>query len=387
MPTPLTRGRSCIAKSCKKSAREADRENWSNSIPMAASAIFIFGYMHCGTTLLQQILSKHPSIYCERKELKFIQLLARIRQLYPDLTTPSKRLDYVAFCIFAIKNALKASSDLKGARIDIYRKEARAISISSLDHLEIFFDVHKHLADTHHYWMDGSPNNAFYHREIRRLLPDAKFIIIVRDVRDVLASKKRRRDTTTPERYRHEKILEQKKLEKNYSCLTDSFSWKSTYALCNFLSKNDSNTLLIRYEDLTREPVTTVRNLCEYLQIEYSDELIDVRFSNSADTSKRSPGIFVNSGQYRSYLSEAEIHVAQSITKNLLISFEYPIETISTVARFNSIFPWLEFFPHLIQRTWNRYKLLGFWNFISFMKFNTKKLFGGLLGRTEIGKN
>lgn len=341
--------------------------------------------MHCGTTLLQQILSRHPSIYCERKELKFLQSLSRIRQLYPDLRTPSKRREYIAFCIFAIKNALKASSDFKSARIETsHREQAKDIRSDSTHHLGIYFDVYKHLAGDHQYWMDGSPNNAFYHREIRRLLPDAKFIVIVRDVRDVLASKKKRRDTTTSERYRHEQLLEQKKLEKNYSCVTDSLSWKSTYSVCHLLVLSDPNTLLIRYEDLTREPLPTVRKLCEYLNIEYSDRLVDVRFSNSADIGKRSPGIFANSGMYRSSLNETEIHVAQSITKNLLTSFEYIIEPTSPIVRLRSVVPWLEFIPHLIHRSWNRYKLLGFWNFVSFMKFNTRKLFRGIIGRAEI---
>src|SRR5690606_37877019 len=144
--------------------------------------------------------------------------------------------------IFAIKNALKASSDFNSARIEAsYRERARDIRSDSMDHLGVYFDVYTYLAGDHQYWMDGSPNNAFYHKEIRRILPDAKFIVIVRDVRDVIVSKKKRRDTTTSERYRHDQLLEQKKLEKNYSCVTDSLSWRSTYTLCHLLVLNDPN--------------------------------------------------------------------------------------------------------------------------------------------------
>lgn len=352
---------------------------------MTPSGIFIFGYMHCGTTLLQQILSKHPSIYCERKELKFIQSLARIKQLYPDLNVPSKRQEYIAFCVFAIKNALKASSDFKTLPINSYREEGTDIQSPSSSHLGIYFDVYEHLAGDHRYWMDGSPNNVFYHKEIRQLLPDARFIAIVRDVRDVLASKKRRRDTTTAQRYRQEQILEQKKLEKNYSCVTDSLSWKSTYSLCHNLTLKDPNTMLIRYEDLTRDPESVVRRLCEFLNVEYADSLVDIRFSNSEDISKRSKGIFANSGNYSRHLTESEIHVAQSVTRKLLYAFDYALEPVSMLGRLKSIVAWLEFLPHLLRRIWNRYRLLGFWNFVAFMKLSSRKFFRGILGRAEVG--
>lgn len=345
---------------------------------MASKGLFIFGYMYCGTSLLQRILARHPSIYAERKELKFLQSIARIKQVYPDISTPSKKREYIAFCTFAIKNALKVSSDLSKIPLEAYIEQSRHIQSDSNDHFGIYFDTYEQLAGNHQYWLDGSPNNVFYHAEIRRLRPEAKFIIIVRDVRDVLASKKKRRDTTTLERY-DEQVLTLKKLEKGYSCVADSLSWKSTYALCNTVSSNDSNTLLIRYEDLTQEPERTVKKLCEFLEIEYMSHLLNTRFSNSADPSRRSSGIFANSGNYRRHLKSGEVYVAQSITKKLLTTFEYPLERVSFFSRIQSIIPWLKFFPQLIGRLWNRYKLLGFWNFISFMKLNTRKLTRGII--------
>lgn len=343
---------------------------------MTSKGLFIFGYMYSGTSLLQRILSRHPSIYAEQKELKFLQSITRIKQLYPDLTTPSKKREYIAFCTFAIKNALKVSSDLSKVPLQAYIEKSQHIRSDSLDHFGIYFDTYEQLAGDSRYWLDGSPNNVFYHAEIRRLRPEAKFIAIVRDVRDVLASKKKRRDTATLERY-DEQILTSKKLEKGYSCIADSLSWKSTYALCNMVASRDSDTLLIRYEDLTQKPECAVKQLCEFLEIEYLDHLLNIRFSNSADPSRRSSGIFTNSGNYRFYLKSSEICAAQSITKKLLKVFEYQLEPVSFSSKIQSSIPWLKFLPQMISRIWNRYRLLGLWNFIAFMKLNVRKLTGG----------
>ncbi|MBZ0192650.1 MAG: sulfotransferase [Candidatus Kuenenia stuttgartiensis] len=61
-------------------------------------------------------------------------------------------------------------------------------------------------------------------------------------------------------------------------------SWKRTVA--NYLlNKCNSNYLMIRYEDLVRKPETTMKKVCELLEVQYSNDLLNL--SNFKDNKGR----------------------------------------------------------------------------------------------------
>lgn len=334
--------------------------------------------MHCGTSLLHQIISRHDSIYCERKELKFLDYLAPIKQRFPDLNDPTEKRRYMSFCAGVIKNSVSVSKSLD--EIPCNPSDIEGFTITGAhDHLSIFFDVFSQLASSHSYWLEGTPNSVFYHREIRERLPDAKFIIIVRDIRDVLASKKKRHATTNSRRYGNPDVLKRKKLEKDYSCVLDALSWRSTYATCKSVQTLDRNTFVLRYEDLTAKPQSTVEELCRFLNISYDDELLSIAFSNSADTEKIKSGIYQNSGMYRKQLKGRELAVAQSINKDLMKWYQYKIEPASFIHTIGSVREWSTFGVQLLKRLWNRYRLMKKDNFRAFLQFNLIKLKRGIL--------
>src|SRR5690606_25266583 len=113
-----------------------------------------------------------------------------------------------------------------------------------------------------------TPNHIHYLDAILRTCPSAKIMEIVRDPRDVLASKKTRRETVwTTDRYRPEE-RERKHLEKAYDPLWDAISWRSAIQAGNRTYRTHPEQIQrIRYEDLVAQPKQVVRQICEFLEI------------------------------------------------------------------------------------------------------------------------
>lgn len=97
----------------------------------------------------------------------------------------------------------------------------------------------------------------FYLPLLTEIFPDAKYIILVRDVRDNIISKSNR------------------KLNNSTNALYLASLWKNTYSQLNYLKNKNKSLLIIKYEDLVHETEQTLKTLCEFVQIPYSHEMIE----------------------------------------------------------------------------------------------------------------
>lgn len=341
--------------------------------------VFVFGYMHCGTSLLQHILAQSTHIYCETKEIKFIEYISRVKELFGDLTIQEEKIKYIAFCIYAIKNGIHVTDNLAKLSISKYSNIAKDIHVNGIDHLTVFFEVYDNLCDKDgkNIWMEGSPNNVFYYDQINEVLPLSKYIVIVRDVRDVLASKKKRKATTNLARYKDLELLRLKKQEKKYSPLIDAYSWRNTYSLAMNIAKKNEDLLIVRYEDLTQSPKKEIERICSFIGIEVTESMFEITFNNAADIKTNTQGIFSNSGQYESVLTKKEISVSQSICKKIMKFYKYDFDNISFKHRVGSVWIYFQTAPNFINRLWNRFRMLGFSNFKAYVKFNIIKVLKG----------
>lgn len=80
------------------------------------SPIFIVGYGHSGTTLLQNIIAKHPSIMSFNAESKNFEFLPTIKTQFLNLDNPIELHNAVVFAVnsiyYSVYNALKAGNIL-----------------------------------------------------------------------------------------------------------------------------------------------------------------------------------------------------------------------------------------------------------------------------------
>ncbi|BDQ34720.1 sulfotransferase family protein [Pseudodesulfovibrio portus] len=93
--------------------------------------------------------------------------------------------------------------------------------------------------------------NAAHAAYLHSLYPEAKFVHIIRDPRDTLISTLRTGIFSSP------------------------MAFRTAYAaLTRFYEDSNAPHHILRYEDLTTRPVETLQSLCEFLDVDYTDDML-----------------------------------------------------------------------------------------------------------------
>jgi len=141
----------------------------------------------------------------------------------------------------------------KRARIEVDKE-----IIYSLDSKKEIFEYiigtfNKDEVDT---FLEKTPRHVFFYAEIMKYYPDAKFICMIREPKNVISSML----TITS--------------KKNKSVIRLSLLYnKITRAILEI--QNHHNVLALKYEDLTDETESVLKTVCEFLNMPYDSRLID----------------------------------------------------------------------------------------------------------------
>lgn len=290
---------------------------------IATQPVFVVGYMHSGTTLLFNILARHSSMYASGGETKFFERQLMIRRAYPDLRNDLTLRRFVCFVIGDITHRfdLDPPRALKAFGVSAECFEAMwAEAKQERDCGAVFRIVFDRLArqqgKTH--WLEKTPTHVFHIDEIIRSIPDARFIEIVRDPRDVLASKKTRRATVwTTDRYTPEQRLN-KHLEKAYDPIWDTLSWKSAIRAGLAARRTNAEQIFtIRYEDLVTDPERRIREMGDFLAVPCEPDMLDISYRNAAEEiTSKGAGIKADSVRWwRRVLTPGEVATCQWVAK------------------------------------------------------------------------
>jgi hypothetical protein len=105
--------------------------------------------------------------------------------------------------------------------------------------------------------VDKNPVYSMSCKELKELFPKCKFIIITRDYRDNIVSRKKYAD-------------------KGSTLYSLAASWNYFYAAIELSKlKNKADFLHIRYEDLVENPHYELNQLCEFLSLVYEDSMLN----------------------------------------------------------------------------------------------------------------
>ncbi|MCZ7545720.1 MAG: sulfotransferase [Anaerolineae bacterium] len=171
---------------------------------MCSNPIFVVGYMHSGTTMLVNILGEHPDVWRVKGETRFFSHAPLYRLRYPNLENDDTLRDLIHTLASGIK---WSGADMVRDETGIKRDQLDAIFDSvklTREYATVFRAVFDHMSRSAGCarWTEKTPTHIFHISEILEAIPDAYFVEIVRDPRDVLASKKTRRASIwTTERY------------------------------------------------------------------------------------------------------------------------------------------------------------------------------------------
>ena len=309
---------------------------------MSNCPIFIVGYLHSGTTLLRNIFQDHPDIFTGEGETRFFYYLPTIRRNFPDLTDDQTLHDYLFYLARLIRTnygKVHIERDTKGLSsfqtLGFSQTEIDALyhaASEQRDHAKLFGLVSDALCI--HYdkerWLEKTPTHLFHIDAILEATPNARFIAIVRDPRDVLSSKRSRQQ----EEWINQTNVDRravKKIQAGFDPLWDTLAWKSAVrAVSTAETKHPGRILSIRYLDLVTEPEATVRSLCDFLELDYYDTMLDVGWVNSTTRSRQNRGIGTASvGKWQKNLTPEMVALCQAIARREMKMLDFPLTPIA----------------------------------------------------------
>jgi hypothetical protein len=206
---------------------------------------FIVGVPRSGTTLLRLMLDSHPQLAIPNESHFFFELLKR-SETEPALTRGE-------FCHFIVSHFSWPNLGITEGEFQAALGGSEPFEIAS--GIRALFGLYAARFGKQR-WGEKTPDYGMLMPEIAQLLPEAHFIHVVRDGRDVAVSK------------RH----------LWFGCGDDiaaqAEAWQTWIRRARELAKSCPNYLEIRYEALVRFPETVLEEVCAFIALPFSAEML-----------------------------------------------------------------------------------------------------------------
>ena len=227
--------------------RQLHRFDRSDEIALQAMPIII-GAPRSGTTLLRFMLDAHPDLAIP-PETGFLTIGEKLRGNGDRLR---KRF------FEAVTNYPRASPCWPDFEIP---KETFWMVLSQINPFSVsegFRSFYKLYANRHGKarWGDKTPIYCHHIEPIRRVLPEARFIHIIRDGRDVALSLRQMWFSPGPE------------IE------TQAKYWADCVRAARSTGRGHPDYLEVRYEELVRDTQATLRNICAHIDLSFEEPML-----------------------------------------------------------------------------------------------------------------
>lgn len=306
--------------------KEGQRNTYNNG------PVFIVGMNGSGTTMLAESLGNHPDLYVFPWESRILPYYMSRISSFGDLTELSAR---------------RKLADSLGRSWAFWFANNRQEVILNDNELNqsgfsgVVDDIFKYFAASQGKlrWGEKSPMYLQHIDILAAHFPNAQFIHIYRDGRDVAQSfhrryKKEPRWTI----YRWKKILKMGRIQGQ---------------------KLDATRYMeVRYETLTMDPKSQLRRICDFLGLQYHQSLCKASFRHIA-SDKKIETIVPNSDKWLSYFSNKQLHELESIAGDFLAELGYSIVAVpGSTDPLQWHLYWWELNDRLYS-TWNQFQKRG----------------------------
>jgi len=176
---------------------------------------------------------------------------------------------------------------------------------------------------------DQTPRHLFHVERLSREYPGARFLHMVRDPRAVMLSQKNKWKAA---RLNHEPLSEVVRVWLNYHPISMALLWKRVVQEGSRLSSLLSNDVIkcVKFEELCDDPESIVRSCCDFCQVDFQMEMLQVGGAVSSNLGKKTYG-GINKGVvdvWRRKLSKTEIFFVELITGKEMRGFGYRVTGI-----------------------------------------------------------
>ena len=287
----------------------------SNIEISSARPVFVLGAPRSGTTLLQYILKSHPNISIPSGESHFIVPLFRDRKIFGDLTQ-SKNLRRVLESIYK-KSASFLNTDLHGFKFEVgsLANEMHEKGVNSVPSLVNFIFSKNAIGEGKMRWGDKTPYYVRHMRLLSEMFPNAQFIHIIRDGRDVAVSTIKRKTDF---------------MVFNYFFAAKYWQFYVDEGQRQGRELEEGRYHELKYEDLIRDTEGQLRTICDFLGEEYFDSLLDYVKSggNGGSTHLLSqPVDRKNSGKWKKHMNARQINTFERVASKSLSANGYQLSS------------------------------------------------------------
>ncbi len=261
---------------------------------------FISGVQRSGTTLLQSFLEGHPDVLMAQKATAF-RIITCFKNQYLLLPhNPAlKREKFHQWLVETDKEPLKEIMDTEN--ISSYH--------SARDFLQ--GSIQKQLTTKgKKIWGDKAPNLQHFMSDVMLVCPQAKVIHMIRDGRANAASMSARS-------YKNLRLSAQAWLDGN------------TFGITNQDILGRENHMLVRYEDLLLEPRKILSSVCEFLGLEFKEEMLRLGTDESQDNYVKNTIDTSKIDAWKTKLKSSEIRQIETIQGGMLQRLGYDLQELS----------------------------------------------------------
>lgn len=270
-----------------------------NVVEATCEPVFVVGMNGSGTTMLLDCLGRHPQLYAFPEETRLIPFMVARQGTYGELAADAnwRRLwDDV--------RALPAFREINGGRPvplpDDWHEAPRSLA-RVLDAVFRYFAA----AEGKRRWCEKTPQHVQHQLALAAVFPRAKFVHVIRDGRDCAASFHRRW-------YRQPELT--------------IYRWKKVVAMGRAQGRalGPSRYLEVRYEDLTAQPETALRAICEFLGLSFDRAVLESEQPYlEPEPGEDAGGLRPNSGKWRRYFAPRTHERLERIAGKVLANCGY----------------------------------------------------------------
>jgi hypothetical protein len=272
--------------------------------------VFIVGAPRSGTTMLQYILDDLENLAFPTGESHFLIPMHRNQTRFTDLASPAG-MERLLRTLHGF-NAEFLDTDLHGMKFDVSTLAASFLAEQRSSVRDVIAGIFEHNAQGmgKTRWGDKTPYYALHLDRILDWWPDAQFIHLIRDGRDVALSLFGRAHDFSA-----------------YNIYTAAQYWQKYVDTCRAQGRHlpASQYLEIRYEDILADKDAAILTICNYLGESWAprkpagNETAPARHLKSIKPD--------NQGKWRRALTRWQVRVFESEAGSTLAQCGYPLET------------------------------------------------------------
>jgi hypothetical protein len=206
---------------------------------------FVVGMNRSGTTLLRMMLDSHPELTIP-PETHFV----------PDVIRACRRGDGTPESVLAAMKSRREWGDFDFSddeMLGLLRDRGRKLDAGEA--LRAFYDAYAERQGKAR-WGEKTPRYVGKMRQIQAALPEARFVHVVRDGRDVALS-----------------VLD--RTVRDLTAADIAKRWKRKVQKARDAAPKLDHYVEVRYEDLILETEPTLRKICEFIELDWDDEILD----------------------------------------------------------------------------------------------------------------